>query len=787
VPVGSWTLTARAYDDDGAETISAPVQVSANANVPPAIRIVQPPPGKIFVAGDEVAIAVSATDVDGRVTKVEFYRGTLKLGETTLLPFTFTWRGAPLGVNTVVARAYDHKGAFTDSAPVSFIVQVNTPPAVFVASPSAGAVFYAGDPITIVASATDVEGRVQKIEYYLDALYQSTSYVTPWLGNARTLVPGAHTVRARAFDERDAFADSAAVPITVIPETLPTVAITAPAAGFRSITPDPITLTAVAGDADGAVTQVEFQRNGLRIGIATAPPYAYIWNNPVVGVHNLTALATDNRRNVATSAVVTITVATNTAPTVAIANPAAGAVFTEYDALTVVANASDSDGTINRVLFYQNTDLLGSDTTAPYQMSIAHLPSGVLTYTAQAIDNRGAVTISAPITVFVTVNARPTVALTGPASYSVFIATDPVPLSATAADSDGTVTKVEFYADANKLAEVAAPPYTYTWATPTLGVHLMTARAHDNRAGMTISAARLITIASNTAPSVLIASPTANQVFSLDLAGNLATTITANSSDYDGTVTQVEFFVDNILLGVDTTFPYTMPWVNPASGPHVLTARATDERGGQRTSPPVPVVVRTIIGPYVAIAYPPYGRFYQEGENVRIDMYATDRDADIRNFTLYGNNVLLASTSVATWPHVATWSWSWTLPTPAPGTYTFVATTRDSYDQLATSGAIFVTVIANQDPTCEITLPASGTEITGTQTVHLAARAFDPDGSVGKLEFWIDGNKHSEDTAAPFTGVWVEGTFGWHTLWAKAFDNQGRTATSPMVMFFVGP
>ncbi len=62
-------------------------------------------------------------------------------------------------------------------------------------------------------------------------------------------------------------------------------------------------------------------------------------------------------------------------------------------------------------------------------------------------------------------------------------------------------------------------------------------------------------------------------------------TINVDAEDSDGTVTKVEFFEGGSnLLGEDTTAPYSFTWTNPANGAYTLTARATDNEEGSKTS-----------------------------------------------------------------------------------------------------------------------------------------------------------------------------------------------------------
>src|SRR5439155_1309005 len=74
----------------------------------------------------------------------------------------------------------------------------------------------------------------------------------------------------------------------------------------------------------------------------------------------------------------------------------------------------------------------------------------------------------------------------------------------------------------------------------------------------------------NLAPVVTITKPANNATFypGSDL------TITAEASDSDGTVSQVEFFVGTTPIGAASSKPYTVVWSNVGVGNYLLTARA---------------------------------------------------------------------------------------------------------------------------------------------------------------------------------------------------------------------
>src|SRR5262249_1489102 len=97
------------------------------------------------------------------------------------------------------------------------------------------------------------------------------------------------------------------------------------------------------------------------------------------------------------SSAVVITVS-NTPPTVSITSPTNNASFTAPATIEIKADASDADG-VDHVSFWSGDDQLGSDTTAPYSLTLSDLKPGTYTFRAQAVDIYGQRTISDPVKV----------------------------------------------------------------------------------------------------------------------------------------------------------------------------------------------------------------------------------------------------------------------------------------------------------------------------------------------------------------------------------------------------
>lgn len=182
-------------------------------------------------------------------------------------------------------------------------------------------------------------------------------------------------------------------------------------------------------------------------------------------------------------------------------------------------------------------------------------------------------------------NTAPSVLITTPTNSSFYPATPTnVVLSAMAVDADGQITNFAFYSGSTRLdAALSTNGSTFTldWRPKFGGTNTITARAKDDDGAEGISTA--VTFVVNHPPSVTISSPTNGQFFAKP---NNDVTIQVSASDVEasGSVTNVEFFRDDVLLGVDTTAPYSFLWANAPTGTYVLAARATDNHGATRTS-----------------------------------------------------------------------------------------------------------------------------------------------------------------------------------------------------------
>jgi len=91
-------------------------------------------------------------------------------------------------------------------------------------------------------------------------------------------------------------------------------------------------------------------------------------------------------------------------------------------------------------------------------------------------------------------NVAPTVSISTPADKAVFITGENIILTSSASDTDGTISKVEFFDGPTLLGSATATPYTYTWANASPGNHVLTVKATDNSGAITTSLPINITV-----------------------------------------------------------------------------------------------------------------------------------------------------------------------------------------------------------------------------------------------------------------------------------------------------
>lgn len=743
----------------------APLGAAPVDNALPTVALTSPAANTSYSIGSVVTLTASASDTDGNIAKVEFFDGATSLGVATTAPYSITWTPS-LGLHSLTARATDNRQASRTSAAVSVSVNEvgarilcaaegaicnlpagavgdvyfgkdaavyvkrnvtgsiacssasfggdpapgklksctyalsspgsNAPPTVALTSPTASDTYTAGTTITLRATASDSDGNVVQVEFFDGATSLGTVTNAPYV-RSLVAVQGAHSFTARATDNLGAQTTSAAVALTV-------------GAGVNgTFCANENAICALPG---GAVADVYYGASGVFAVKRNATgnvacTSANFGGDPISGQAKSCFYTLVNPGS-------------NAAPIVALTSPISSGTYAAGASVTLAATASDGDGSVAKVEFFDGSTLLGSATSAPYSFIWA-ATSGSHSFTARATDNLGAQTTSAAV------------ALTIAAGNTTFCANE----NAICALPAGAVADVYYGANGvfaikrNATGNVLCSNGTFG-GDPISGQFKTCSYTLTNQG-------------SNTPPNVALTSPTVTDTY----AAGATVTLSATASDSGGSVVKVEFFDGATSLGSATTAPFSINWV-ATQGAHSFTARATDNLGAQTTSAAVALTIAadgntTLCAKEGAVCVLPAGAladvYYGVGASFAVKRNVTGSVA-CTNGNFGGD--------------------------PAPNQL------KSCYYTVTNPGSNVPPTVALLSPT------ASGTYAAGA-TVSFSAAAQDNDGSIAKVEYFDGAVLLGSSAVAPFAYDWTA-TPGMHSFTAKATDNLGAQTTSAAVV-----
>ena len=297
VPLGSYSLTARAVDNNGLVFTSSVVNATVDGVV-----ISSPSNHAVLLAPANIPVAASVVAGAG-VSQVQFFQGATCLGTFTNAPCGFVWSNVPAGVYGLTAVVVDEYGLTMTSSVVN--VTVDTLPGVLLTSPTNNARLVAGGNVALTATASSASATITQVQFFqgtnLLGSVANAPYNFVW-----TNVPfGNFALTAQATDNFGLVSTSAVVDVLVAG-----IAITNPPNNFVTAASAGLTIGAAVVD-NAAISQVQFFQGTNSLGMLTSPPYAFNWTGVVPGIYTLTATATDVTGFVLTSVPVTVIVDAN--------------------------------------------------------------------------------------------------------------------------------------------------------------------------------------------------------------------------------------------------------------------------------------------------------------------------------------------------------------------------------------------------------------------------------------------------------------------------------------------
>ena len=176
-------------------------------------------------------------------------------------------------------------------------------------------------------------------------------------------------------------------------------------------------------------------------------------------------------------------------------------------------------------------------------------------------------------------NLPPVVSLTSPFNLQAFNLPASILIRAVAADVDGSIQQVNFYADGYLLGSATNAPYTLTWTNALVGMHTLSAVAIDNNIARSATNQVSITVLpppNYQPPVTAVTSPKNGSMFPAPADIILSASVIASSAPVIGG----QFIVDGLLYG--PIFSNTPPVLDAAdlyTGMHNISLVVTDAFG----------------------------------------------------------------------------------------------------------------------------------------------------------------------------------------------------------------
>jgi hypothetical protein len=120
------------------------------------------------------------------------------------------------------------------------------------------------------------------------------------------------------------------------------------------------------------------------------------------------------------------------------------------------------------------------------------------------------------------------------------------------------------------------------------------------------------------------------------------------------------------------------------------------------------------------------------------------------------------------------------------GEYYYIRVKQTDGDE-AISSPVHISGNTNLPPVCLITNPATNTQYATPQLITITADASDPDGTISKVEFFVNGISIGIDQSAPYAADWTAAAGNAsYSITAIATDNQFAAVSSSPVLITIG-
>jgi len=402
----SVTFTLQApHDAGGAVLLHAAAVQFGPFNFEPSVTLTSPTNITILPWPATANLSAEADDFDGSIREVQFFANDILVATKTNLPYEYAWTGAAPGAYSVIAVATDNLGASVVSDSATLFIYTNT--GVLMAS-------VASSTSTVNLSA---EGTSDWAHWGLlrESSYDHKFGIVPQIS---TYIGVDYSPAFRFTDNPVGYTWTNGTPTAAATNTTTGVYFSGVSEGFAFSVPADTSLRTLKLYVGAFAARGKLQL--LMSDGSAAPVFDTTVDNPVSGpnsVYTITYRSGTPGQSLNVQFTVDFTysfygnvtlqaatlVTENLPPFCAITNLLGGSVFHSPTNLVLKASASDSDGSVTNVTFFDGATAIGQVTAAPFEFTWSNAPAGAHNLSARASDNLGKTFTSHAINIFVTI------------------------------------------------------------------------------------------------------------------------------------------------------------------------------------------------------------------------------------------------------------------------------------------------------------------------------------------------------------------------------------------------
>jgi len=371
-------------------------------------------------------------------------------------------------------------------------------------------------------------------------------------------------------------------------------------------------------------------------------------------------------------------------------------------------------------------------------------------------------------------NTLPTVTIASPAAGATFAPGTALSVTANASDADGSITRVEYYANGVKLGQSTVAPYSVPWTPILVGPYAVVAVAVDNVGGMALSPTVNITV--NTTLSTATLQDGLNGYTGASdtyLDGTAPTTVRGASNP---------LYLDPVNYNPLVRFAIFQSEGGPVPDGAVLQSATLQL---YKQSYDDTLQLNALLKPWVEgqatwnLAQTGTSWSVAGAAGAGSDYVGVADDSLTPSFNP-GWVAFDVTSRVQQWAGNSSSNYGWRLSQATPGgnlksfyssEYTTDQTLRPKLTVVYSGGS------SNTPPSVTLLTPANGATTSLGGSFSLTASASD-NGTVTKVDYYAGALKIGQATASPYSLVWTPGATGSYVLTAVATDNAGLTATS---------